>query len=273
MAGILFGSVLRGMGEGGNKYIDLEEKRRAEEAANNQRFAVIDYTAGKQQDVADTADAKQRERKQAFQTEAESWRKENPDAPISKFVSHFATSEYSDLLAPTLQAANLISAEQRRALEEKLAMLRDRRDAAAADRANTGNDIANRRLNMQEQDYRDKQSEEQRKKGLLQGYLSSKTNSPSDAAAYRDTLIAEYGVDPAGKQTGAEATTVTTKYDDQGNETKTTTKGKETSPGVKPIAGANATTESYKGHTVWEKDGKFFFYDPARGGAAVRLEK
>ncbi len=99
------GSLLSGLGAGGNKYIDLQEKQRAEEAAQANRLEQMDYAANKGQEIKDQERAKLKNRQMAFQSAAVEWRKENPTASISDFITHFAGTEHADLLEPTIKAA------------------------------------------------------------------------------------------------------------------------------------------------------------------------
>lgn len=102
--GLIGGSIAAGLGEGGNKWIALQEKQRSEEAANQNRLQQIDYAATRAEEGKDKAQQRNAERMQEFKQAATQWRQENPKATMPDFVEHFATTEYADLLGPTIQA-------------------------------------------------------------------------------------------------------------------------------------------------------------------------
>lgn len=123
--GLIGGSIAAGLGEAGNKWIALEEKQRAEDAAQENKLETISFAnreaqAAKDKDLA-RLKAEKAERFKAFRSEAQAWRAENPTADIADFVAHFATTEHADLLAPTLEAAKYKDA---RAEKEAMTELR-----------------------------------------------------------------------------------------------------------------------------------------------------
>lgn len=136
--GLLFGSLLKGAGEGAEKGIMIDERQRAEAAAASDRFAQMDYAARKGEEAKAAEQARRDKRLSEFKGEADQWRKENPKASLTDFVSHFAGTQYGDLLQPMVQAANLEGAEKERALRMLSIQAQDRRSAAADARAARG---------------------------------------------------------------------------------------------------------------------------------------
>ena len=105
--GLIGGSMVAGVGKAGEKYIDMEEKKRAEAQRVQDQMAVTGFAAEKGREMKQRDVEDQRARMSAFREEATAWRAENPKASVNDFVEHFATSEYSDLLKPTIEAAGL----------------------------------------------------------------------------------------------------------------------------------------------------------------------
>lgn len=278
--GLLFGSLLKGAGEGAEKGIMIDERQRAEAAAASDRFAQMDYAARKGEEAKAAEQARRDKRLSEFKGEADQWRKENPKASLTDFVSHFAGTQYGDLLQPMVQAANLEGAEKERALRMLSIQAQDRRSAAADARAARGEErasvrdaIALRRLQNEEASAQEAKDREQRKKGLLEGYLRTKANDPQGEAAYNEALVAEYGVSPRelffGKAPDSEVSRKT--LDAEGNETTTKTKERG-APGKsfeKLVEGAERTAETFKGNPVFKTpEGMMFYY---RNGVPHRL--
>lgn len=117
MAGLITGAMLSNIGQAGNTYVGLRERERLQEQANQDRLGQLAYAQNLGQEAKDADLKRQTERMTAFQGAAAEWRKENPGASISDFATHFASSEFADLLKPTLEAAGFSSQEGLRQLQ------------------------------------------------------------------------------------------------------------------------------------------------------------
>ncbi len=285
-SGLIFGALAQGLGAGGNKYLDLEEKQRAEEAQHQQRFQEMDLASRQREGEKDADQKRKTERMMAFRQEAEAWRQANPKAPMEDFINHFAQTEHADLLGPTLQAAGYKrQAEIAQAqiehykAQEKIA----EKSAARADKSAGLQDAAasraERRLALEEEDVMEKRAMKKKAQGLLAGYMASEGN-PVAQQAYRKELRI-IGADPEAKDAG---TTVreTKGFDPKtGQETVTKETLKDQSPerGQGAISGAVNTGERYNGRPLFiGPDGKVFYYGvdgtprlaPAEAAAQVK---
>lgn len=246
MAGMLASALLQGLGQGGKAYLDQEEARRRESAANQEAYNRAYFSAGLVQDAKDRAqeseDKRKKERYAEFQTAVAQWRTENPDAPPSKMLADFADTEFVDLLAGKLQAAKLINDEEaQKATEAYRNRELDIREKTA-NRAAAGQEHANslaamqikqaqQRLDQAEQD----RAETEQKKGLLRGYVTAKATGAQQGA---DTYARE--LEAMGVSVGPEPEYVkqTTKTMDANGEVTT-----ERRVPIKQTAGAPPESE------------------------------
>lgn len=273
-AGLIFGALAKGLGEGGNKYIDLEEKQRAEEATRQQRFQELDMANRMRGQEKDDDQARKNKRMLEFKTAAEEWRKANPQASMESFVQHFAQTEHADLLAPSLQAAGLD--RQAKLADAQIQHYKDlaeisersakRQDAAAARSADAA-ERADRRLQLAEDEAKEKREEQKKSKGLLAGYLTAEGNPVAQQMYRRELRI--MGLDPEGK-VGGDINEKTITEDPKTGQKVETTITKKAGPAPDApyvVQGAELTNlPEFQGHPIWrDAQGRLFYYPDDKG--------
>jgi len=199
--GLIGGALAKGVGDGGNKYIDIMEQRRRDELARGQQFATIDYQAKKQGEVKDADVARAKKRMADFQDAARAWRKDNPEGSIEDFATHFATTEYADLIEPSVKAAGLSLDREKVAAQIEASKARAAASRASAGSASNLNAIRAQKWQMEKAAILDAQKTSEEKAALLDDYIATRNTDPVHAEQVRDVLRLKYGADPAPAST------------------------------------------------------------------------
>lgn len=255
--GIIGGSLLHGLGTGGQNYLNQEEARRREEAANVAAYDRMEHQADLQEQSKNKDQERRKARMLEFQNAAEAWRKDNPQAPVTKFVEHFSNTEYADLLGPAVQAAGLMSTEELRKLQmeqTKAAMAhakaQEARANASSNREAAASSRAEEKWAMEKAALQEKADEAKATKGLIAGYVESKAQNLPGATEKYATELHKLGVYPEGKPEMVERETKS--IDKEGNEIKETRKIAVPARGEGPPRGFMATQETIQGAQIFE---------------------